>query len=100
MPGTKNAASKRADQAATNSVWSERLRYFEGRQEAIVQTIREFVAIESPSDNKLAADRMGALLAVRFEALGGRAHVHRADQFADNVQIDFRGDLPARRRAN
>jgi len=98
MPGTKNAASKRADQAATNSVWSERLRYFEGRQEAIVQTIREFVAIESPSDNKLAADRMGALLAVRFEALGGRAHVHRADQFADNVQIDFRGDFHGREK--
>jgi len=91
MPGTKNAASKRADQAATNSAWSERLRYFEGRKEAIVQTIREFVAIESPSDNKLAADRMGALLAARFEALGGRAHVHRAAEFADHVQIDFPG---------
>src|SRR6202050_2937877 len=91
MPSTKNAASKRADQAATDSVWSERLRYFEGRQEAMVETIREFVAIESPSDNKLAADRMGALLAVRFEALGGRAHVHRADEFADHVRIDFPG---------
>lgn len=57
----------------------------------MVQTIREFVAIESPSDNKLAADRMGALLAARFEALGGRAHVHRAEDFADSVQIDFPG---------
>ncbi|HEY3615932.1 MAG TPA: M20 family metallopeptidase [Candidatus Sulfotelmatobacter sp.] len=70
---------------------SERLLYFEARQEQIVRTIREFAAIESPSDNKLAGDRMGALLAARFEALGGRAHIHRAEDFADSVQIDFSG---------
>jgi glutamate carboxypeptidase len=81
----------RAKQDQSNPVWKERLRYFETRQDEIVQTIREFVEVESPSDNKLAGDRMGALLAGRFEALGGRARVHRAQDFADNVQIDFRG---------
>jgi glutamate carboxypeptidase len=34
---------------------------------------------------------MGALLAGRFEALGGRARVHRAEEFADNLQINFPG---------
>jgi glutamate carboxypeptidase len=91
MPGKKIESPKRSDQVPSNSVWSERLRYFEARQDEMVQTIREFVAIESPSDNKLAADRMGALLAARFEALGGRAHVHRAEAFADSIQIDFPG---------
>jgi glutamate carboxypeptidase len=91
MPGRRIAASKRSAQAQPNSAWNERLRYFEARKEEMVQTVREFVAIESPSDNKLAADRMGALLAARFEALGGRAHVHRAEEFADSVQIDFAG---------
>ncbi len=91
MPGKKTEHPKRSDQVPSNPVWSERLRHFEARQEEMVQTIREFVAIESPSDNKLAADRMGALLAARFEALGGRAHVHRAEDFADSVQIDFPG---------
>ena len=57
----------------------------------MVQTICDFVAIESPSDNKLAADRIGALLAARFEALGGRATVHRAENYGDNIQIDFPG---------
>ena len=71
--------------------WLDRLRYFESRNDALVQTIREFVAIESPSDNKLAADGMGALLAARFEALGGRARIHRATDYADNIQIDFPG---------
>ncbi len=72
-------------------IWTERLRYFEARQEQIVQTIREFVEIESPSDNKPAADRMGAFLAGSFEAVGGHARVHHADDFADSVQIDFPG---------
>jgi len=81
----------RSDQLPSNAVWRERLRYFEARQEKIVETIRELVTIESPSDNKLASDRMGALLAARFETLGGRAHVHRAEDFGDSVQIDFPG---------
>ena len=93
MPGKKKAASTRPApaQSQSNSRWSERLRYFETRQQQIVDTIREFVAIESPSDNKLAADRMGALLAARFEAFGGHALIHPAEHFADSVQIDFPG---------
>jgi glutamate carboxypeptidase len=84
----KNAhsATSRADNA-----WRERLRYFEAKKDALVETIREFAEMESPSDDKPAADRMGAFLAQRFEMLGGCARVHRARDFGDNVQIDFRG---------
>jgi glutamate carboxypeptidase len=74
-----------------NPSWQERLRYFESRQDALVHTIRELVEVESPSDNKLAADRMGTFLAAKFEARGGRARVHRTEKFADNLQIDFPG---------
>jgi glutamate carboxypeptidase len=80
----------------SNSLWAERLRYFEARQEQIVQTIRQFVEIESPSDNKAAADKMGAFLAGNFEAVGGRATVHHSEDFADSVQIDFPGREPGR----
>jgi glutamate carboxypeptidase len=73
-------------------VWRERLNYFESRQDALLQTIRSFVEIESPSDNKPAADRMGAFLAGTFEAIGGKATIHRADEYGDNLQIDFAGD--------
>ena len=88
MPRKKNAlhTTNRLD-----SPWRERLSYFEAGQNALVQTIREFVEIESPSDNKRAADRMGALLAERFQAAGGRPRLHRNDDFADNLQIDFEG---------
>lgn len=75
----------------SDGAWADRLRYFEEKRQAMVQTIREFVAVESPSDNKVAADRMGALLAATFEALGGRPRVHRAEDYADNLQIDFPG---------
>jgi len=88
MP-TKKATMQTAANFSINS--HDRLHYFESRNDALVQTIREFVAIESPSDNKLAADAMGALLAARFEALGGRARIHRATDYADNIQIDFSG---------
>ncbi|HME34568.1 MAG TPA: M20 family metallopeptidase [Candidatus Sulfotelmatobacter sp.] len=97
MPSRKRANPKpESEPAPPTPPWSERLRYFEARQEKIVQTIREFVEIESPSDNKPAADRMGAFLAGYFEAVGGHAHVHRAEHFGDNLQIDFPG--PDKRR--
>jgi glutamate carboxypeptidase len=88
-PGRK--ARSRTEPFQRDPIWTERLRYFEARQEQIVQTIREFVEIESPSDNKPGADRMGAFLAGSFEAIGGRALVHPAEDFADSVQIDFPG---------
>ena len=77
-------------------VSEDRLQYFDSRQDALLQTIREFVEIESPSDNKPAADRMGSLLAQKFAAIGGRPKIHRADDFGDNLQIDFPGDVRAR----
>jgi len=83
--------SSRKTPKAPDRVWFDRLKYFESRKPALVQTIREFVEIESPSDNKPAGDRMGSILADKFEAIGGRARIHPAADFADNVQIDFPG---------
>jgi len=69
--------------------WPHRLRYFSEHQDRIVDTIRELVEIESPSDNKPAVDRIAALLAPKFEALGGRTQLHRSAEFGDSLQIDF-----------
>jgi glutamate carboxypeptidase len=88
MPSGKSRP-KRAD---SEPMWRERMRYFESRLDALVQTIRSFVEIESPSDNKQAADRMCAFLAGSFEAIGGHARIHRAENYGDNLQIDFAGD--------
>ena len=83
-----------------SSVGPDRLRYFEERQDQIVETIRALVEIESPSDNKPAVDRIAAVLAQKFEALGGRTRLHRSADFGDSLQIDFDGDrlAPAKRK--
>jgi glutamate carboxypeptidase len=66
-------------------------RYFEKRREQIVQTIRELVEVESPSDHKPAVDRIGKLIAGKFEALGGRIRFHKAEIFGNHLQVDFSG---------
>jgi glutamate carboxypeptidase len=68
-----------------------RLRYFEDRREQVIQSIRQLVEVESPSDNKDAVDRLGSLLAGRFEGLGGHSKFHRTEKFGDHLQVDFPG---------
>ena len=71
--------------------------FFAERKDAIAETIRQLVEIESPSDNKQAVDRLGELLAGRFEALGGHSKFHRTQNFGDHLQVDFateRGGKP------
>jgi glutamate carboxypeptidase len=75
----------------TPSEISKRLRYFQERKDLIVQTIRQLVELESPTENKEAVDQMGALLAGRFEGLGGHAKFHRVQNFGDHLQVDFAG---------
>src|SRR6202040_1103190 len=70
---------------------ANRLRFFPERKDAIPETIRQLVEIESPSDNKPAVDQLGALLAGRFEKIGGHAKFHRVSDFGDHVQVDFAG---------
>jgi glutamate carboxypeptidase len=77
--------------AAANREWADRLLYFEERRERMVQTIRELVEIESPSDDKLAVDGIAGFLARKFEALGGKTTFHRSQEFGDSLQIDFFG---------
>jgi glutamate carboxypeptidase len=83
-------ASKTAE-SVSRSEMTKRLRHFEERRDEMVQTIRQLVETESPSDNKEAVDRLGALLAGRFEGLGGHAKFYRVQNFGDHLQVDFVG---------
>jgi glutamate carboxypeptidase len=85
---------KKASQPAQTGTVSQgeiakRLCYFQERRDQLVQTIHQLVEIESPSDNKDAVDRLGTLLAGRFEGLGGHAKFHRVGDFGDHLQVDF-----------
>ena len=57
----------------------------------MVEATRELVEIESPSDNKPAGDRIAAFLAEQFRRLGGEIHIHRAEAYADHLQVNFPG---------
>jgi glutamate carboxypeptidase len=88
VPGKK---TKESAVAAPQPGLADRLRFFSEHQDRMVETIRQLVEIESPSDNKPAVDRIAELLASRFEALGGRTQLHRCNDFGDSLQIDFGG---------
>ncbi len=89
----KKARKKTQEKAPTTTAISTesaaRLCFFVDRKDAITETIRQLVEIESPSDNKQAVDRLGALLAGRFEGLGGHSKFHRTQDFGDHLQVDF-----------
>jgi len=87
----KEALKTKPSETAAQSEISNRLAYFQGRKDQMVQTIRQLVEAESPSDNKGAVDRLGALLAGRFEGLGGHAKFHRVQDSGDHLQVDFTG---------
>jgi glutamate carboxypeptidase len=87
---------KKPASAAAQQSGAERLRYFTEHQDRIVETVRELVEIESPSDDKKAVDRIASFLAPKFEALGGQTQFHRSDDFGDSLQVDF--SSPANRK--
>src|SRR5208283_2402256 len=61
------------------------------RRDDIAATIRELVEIESPSDNKAAADRMAEFIAGKFSRLGGEIRFHHAQHFGNHLQVNFGG---------
>ena len=76
---------------------AEQLRYFQKRQNEVVETIRQLVEIESPSDVKQSVDRVGTVLASRFGELGGKIKLHLAEKFGNHLQVDFRARGDKRR---
>jgi glutamate carboxypeptidase len=85
QPAAKSRAKNRIIETPVRLPW------FRERQGAMVEAIRQMVEIESPSDNKLAVDRLGRWLAGKFEALGGHSKFHRSADFGDHLQVDFPG---------
>jgi glutamate carboxypeptidase len=82
---------KSHEKKESSPAWRDRLHYFESRQEEMVEATRELVEIESPSDNKPAGDRLAAFLAEKFRGMGGEVHMHRAQTYADHLQVNLPG---------
>ncbi len=86
---TKKQTKDKTSTAAENRDPSITARYFEQRGGETLETIRQLVEMESPSDNKEAVDRLGESLARKFSELGGRVRFHRTAKFGDHLQVDF-----------
>ena len=82
--------------AQSSAEAQRRLAYFNQRRDEIVSTIRELVEIESPSDNKAAADRLAETVAQQFSQLGGDVQIHQAKDFGNHLQVDFPGNAAAK----
>jgi len=67
------------------------LNYLQQRRDAMVETLRQMVELESPSDNKVAVDHLGQFLAEQFAAAGGRPRFHRQSERGNHLQVDFPG---------
>jgi len=87
----KKSPKTKVNLAGQKTEPSSRLPYFEERKDDIIQTIRQLVEVESPTEDKQSVDRLGSLLAGRFEKLGGHAKFHRTQHFGDHLQVDFSG---------
>src|SRR5207244_8072226 len=86
---TKKQTKDNTSTAAENRDPSITARYFEQRGGETLETIRQLVEMESPSDNKEAVDRLGESLARKFSELGGRVRFHRTAKVGDHLQVDF-----------
>jgi len=58
-------------------------------EQRLLQRLRELVEIESPSEDKAAVDRAGALVAGWVEAMGGKVKRHRQKKFGDVLELRF-----------
>jgi glutamate carboxypeptidase len=60
-------------------------------QDEMVAGVRELVTRESPTHDKPACDEMCALLAERFESIGGEVKVHRQRTAGNHLLVSFAG---------
>jgi glutamate carboxypeptidase len=88
--------SKKEAKKSSENAWHQRLRELDGKRDAMVEMIREFAEIESPSVDKVACDRISEFLAQKFAALGGKVRIHPAEKYGNNLQVDFTGQAHAK----
>jgi glutamate carboxypeptidase len=73
---------------------TELLAHTEAHADDIVETIETLVRLESPSDDKAAVDRCGAVLAERLRAIGARVERLPQRERGDHVLARFDGVGP------
>lgn len=63
--------------------------YFQELMPEIVEELRTYVEMETPTHNKEAVDRLGSVLAERFAALGCRVDVIQQREYGNPLRIEY-----------
>ena len=71
------------------------LRFLERQRGGMLETLRNLVELESPSQDKAAVDRLGEFVAAEFKRVGGQIIVH-PDPRANPCAIQPNQELGAR----
>lgn len=67
------------------------LRWLTHREREMVESVRQLVVRESPTQIKKACDELSSYLVIEFERIGGHVKIHRQPQAGDHLQVDFTG---------
>jgi glutamate carboxypeptidase len=67
------------------------LAFCQQHHDEMMTLLQRMVEIESPSDNKAAADQMGAFLAHEFERLGGKITFFPQQEAGNHLKAEFAG---------
>ena len=70
--------------------------YFDGQLDAMVDLLKDLAAIESPTTDKAAVDRMSERVAEELDRLGGDLKVHPRTAVGDIVEARWNADRPGR----
>ena len=65
------------------------LRFLERQREGMLETLRNLVELESPSQDKAAVDRLGGFVAGEFARLGGQIIFHPDSRAGNQLQVEF-----------
>lgn len=71
------------------------LKFCQGEESWLVETIEALAVLESPSTNKAAVDRCGDAIADRFVAIGGHVERLRQRERGDHLRVEFAADPAA-----
>ncbi len=70
--------------------------YFNAQMDDLIALTRDLVALESPTDDKTAVDRMGARVAEELDELGAEIIVHPRSEVGDILEARWQADRPGR----
>jgi glutamate carboxypeptidase len=90
--------SARTVQESAPALLQDLQRSVEQRQDEMLAMLEQLVEVESPSHNKAAVDRAGALVAGWCEALGGRVKLHRQREYGDLLEARFQRQVRSREK--